>query len=344
MHRIRYSFRSCLCALFVVVGCGSNQIQTGTNNPPVTNPPDPPSSTTPSSVTEPSVYVVGSSVLVFPQTAKGATKATLEIPGAQVSVDEAGNVYVFTGSAINEYLATALNGPPIRSLSVGPGTAVSNVQDVMASSTGEIFVSSSGGVAVFSPTATGNASPSRNILGRPEPTEADIFVFSPGFIAVDGSDQLYVQNTYDSTIEVFGPTDTGYVVPARTISGPLTRVSGSGNYITGMTTDTAGNLYVLCLCGGIDGTGVGEFGVFEFDHAANGNVAPTRIFTSPEMYPFFYNNGVGVSTDGTIYVSGGTNGGIPTVFEFSPSSSGGVTNTVTLAGWTSADSSRIAVH
>ena len=133
MHRIRYSFRSCLCALFVVVGCGSNQIQTGTNNPPVTNPPDPPSSTTPSSVTESSVYVVGSSVLVFPQTAKGATKATLEIPGAQVSVDEAGNVYVFTGSAINEYLATALNGPPYSFL-IGPvpGTAVSNVQDVMA--------------------------------------------------------------------------------------------------------------------------------------------------------------------------------------------------------------------
>jgi hypothetical protein len=347
MHSIQHfcARTFCVSALFVAVGCGSNSIRTGGATPPVTNPSPPPPPATPSSVTVPSVYVVGASVLVFPQAARGETKATLEIPGAQVSLDQAGNVYVFTGSAINEYSANSLNGPPTRSLSVRSGTAVSNIQDVMASSTGEIFVSNSSGIAVFSPTATGNASPFRNILGPPT-TEGrgPESVFSPGFIAVDGSDNLYVQSVSDSTILVFGPTDTGYVVPARTISGPLTRVSGSGNYITGMTTDTAGNLYVLCLCGGIDGTGIGVFGVFEFDPAANGNVAPTRIFTSPEMYPFFYNNGVGVSTDGTIYVSGGTNGGIPTVFEFSPSSSGGVTNTVTLDGWTSADSSRIAVH
>jgi hypothetical protein len=157
---------------------------------------------------------------------------------------------------------------------------------------------------------------------------------------------LYVENTSDSTIDVFGPTDTGYVVPARTISGPLTRVSGSGNYITGMSTDTLGNLYVVCLCRGTDGTGRYDFGVFEFDPAANGNVAPTGFVTAPEMYPYFFNNGVGVSATGTIYVSAGTVKGVPTVFEFSPSSSGTVTpsSTVTLNGWTDAEPSRIAVH
>ena len=49
----------------------------------LTNPPTPPPPTTPSSVTEPSVYVMGDStgpwpsVLVFPETASGQTSATL---------------------------------------------------------------------------------------------------------------------------------------------------------------------------------------------------------------------------------------------------------------------------
>jgi hypothetical protein len=355
MQRSQYfcTCAPCFCALLVVAGCGSNPIRTGGTTPPVTNPSPPTVST---SVTEPSVYVLGGNtspaVLVFPQTAIGQTKPTLELEGAQVSVDGAGHVYMLVGATtngygatVNEYSVNALN-EPLRSLSVGPGTAVTTVEDVMASSTGEIFVSDGNGIAVFSPTATGNASPLRYILGPSQSTGGTTSVFSPGFITVDGSDNLYVQNTSDSTIVVFGPTDTGNVVPARTISGPLTRVSGSGNYITGMSTDAVGNLYVLCLCKGTDGTGRYDFGVFEFDPAASGNVAPTRFVTSPEMYPYFFNDGVSVSSEGNIWVSAGTPQGIPTVFEFSSSSSGSVTpsRTVTLDGWTDAEPSRIAVH
>jgi hypothetical protein len=365
MHRIRYfcTCTFCFCALLVVAGCGSNAIQAGVKTPPVTNPPTPtPTPTTPSSVTEPSVYVMGGpygiggpgasySILVFPQTASGPTDATLEIQGGQVSLDGAGNVYVLAGSSINEYSANSLNGSPTRSLTVGPGTAVSTVQDVMASSTGEIFVSDGTGIAVFSSTATGNATPLRYILGPAQQAGGAKSAFSPGFIAVDGSDNTYAVNTSDSTIVVFGPTDTGNVVPARTISGPLTRVSGSGNYITGMSTDTVGNLYVLCLCRGTDGTGRYDFGVFEFDPAANGNVAPTRFVTAPEMYPYFGNDGVAVDSAGTIYVSAiypnfTPTLSMPAVFEFSASDSGTVVplRTVTLDGWTNADPSRIAVH
>jgi hypothetical protein len=168
---------------------------------------------------------------------------------------------------------------------------------------------------------------------------------------VDGSDNLYVQNNSDSTIVVFGPTDTGYAVPARTISGPLTRVSGIGNYITGMSTDTVGNLYVLCLCKGTDGTGRYDFGVFEFDSAANGNVAPIRYVSAPQMYPYFGNDSVAVDSAGTIYVSAiypnfTPTMSVPAVFEFSASDSGTVTplKTVTLNRWTDANPSRIAVH
>ncbi len=350
MHRIQRfcTCTLCFCALLVGAGCGSNPTQTssGGNTPPVTNPPTTPTTPAPSSIAEPSVYVMGGSgasdsILIFPQTANGRTQATTEIQGGQVSLDGAGNVYVLAGSSINEYSANSLNGPPTRSLTIGPGTAVGTVQDVMASSTGEIFISNSNGIAVFSPTATGNASPLRYILGPSQSTRGTTSVFSPGFITVDDSDNLYVQNTSDSTIAVFGPADTRL----RARSGKddfgllLTRVTGIGNYITGMSTDAVGNLYVLCLCRRTDGTGRYDFGVFEFDPAANGNVAPTRFVTAPSMYPYFFNDGVSLSADGTIFVSAGTPQGIPTVFEFSSSSSGTVTpsKTVTLKGWTNAD-------
>jgi hypothetical protein len=121
MQRIQYFCMCtfCVCVL-LVAGCGANPILIGGTTPPVTNPPAPTPPATPSSVTEPSVYVMGGStgpaVLVFPQTVSGTTKGTLEIPGGQDSLDGAGNMYVLAGSSINEYSASALNGTPTRSL------------------------------------------------------------------------------------------------------------------------------------------------------------------------------------------------------------------------------------
>src|ERR1700720_2876182 len=102
MDRIQHTwlYTFCFCTLLVVIGCGSKSVQTGGVTAPVTNPSPPSPPAGPSSVTVPSVYVVGSSVLVFPQTANGATEPTLEIPGGQVSLDGAGNVYVLAGSSI----------------------------------------------------------------------------------------------------------------------------------------------------------------------------------------------------------------------------------------------------
>src|SRR6266481_1587900 len=113
-----------------------------------------------------------------------------------------------------------------------------------------------------------------------------------------------------------------------------------------MATDSLGNPYVLCLCVRTDGSGFNDYGVFEFGPTANGNVAPIRFVTTPGMYRYFYNDGVGVDSAGTIYVSAGSLSNIPTVFEFSASASGSVapSNTVVLSGWTDAPSSRIAVH
>jgi hypothetical protein len=175
---------------------------------------------------------------------------------------------------------------------------------MVASLTGEIFVSDGKGIAVFSATATGNADPVRYILGNSQTGGGPSTAIVPGLIAVDAADTLYVQNTADSSIVVFGPTDTGTVVPSRTIAGPLAGLTSNGANITAMTTDTAGNLYVLCNCSKPDGTGT-YFGVFEFSPTANGNVAPMRLFATPGMASN-YSGGVAVDSAGTIYVSDGT--------------------------------------
>ena len=138
-------------------------------------------------------------------------------------------------------------------------------------------------------------------------------------------------------IAVFGPNDTGAVVPARTIAGPLTQLHGG---ITAVATDSGGNLYVL------DG-----LVVFEFAPTANGNVAPMRFVSSTGMYPYFFNNSLAVDSAGTIYVSAGIANytpysSVPAVFEFSASDSGFVapTKVITLQEWGDAPESRIAVH
>jgi hypothetical protein len=343
-------------AMVLLAGCSSNPASTSniaTSHPvtalPATAPATPPA--TPQ-LTGTSVYVVQSgrspsSILVFPQTATGLTSPTLEITGSQVSVDGSGNIYLFTGGSIDEYSASSPPGAPLRYLPVGTTAKIHNVNDVIATATGEIFVSDGKGIAVFSPTATGDADPVRYIV--PQPAEGSSIPIIPGLIAVDNSDNVYVQNLADSSIVVFGSTDTGNVVPIRTIGGALTRLNGQGpsSYIVGMATDTPGNLYVLCLCAPAQKEDRYDFGVFEFAHMTAGNVAPIRFVTSPDMYPYSSDgNGIAVDSAGTIDVSAGTTSAIQTVFEFSNSASGRVvpSNTVTLSGWDNTPPSRIAVH
>jgi len=357
MRKANYlcSFVVTSLAMVLPVGCDSNpaSISNVATSPPATVPPvtAPPSPVTPP-ITGANVYVVQSgryptSVLVFPQAATGPTSPTLEITGSQVSVDGSGNIYLFTGTSIDEYSASSPTAAPLRSLPVGPTAKIHGVNDVMATATGEIFVSDGKGIAVFSPTATDDADPVRYIV--PQPAEGSSTPIIPGMIAVDNSDNVYVQNLADSSIVVFGPTDTGNVVPIRTIAGALTRLNGqvSSSYINAMATDTPGNLYVMCFCAPAQKGSYYDFGVFEFAPAAAGNIAPIRFVTSPEMYPYTSDgNGIAVDSAGTIYVSAGTTSGTQTVFEFSNSASGSVapSNTVTLSGWDNTPPSRIAVH
>jgi hypothetical protein len=269
------------------------------------------------------------SVIIFPTTTTGYLGDEVpnwEIAGSRVSLDGAGNLYVLTDKHIGVISPYTPLLTESRSLPVGPGTKIPTVKDMAVSQKGELFISDGNGIAVFGETANGLADPVRYILGNSQPGGGTSTAIIPGLIAVDASDNLYVQNTADSSIAVFGPTATGNAIPSRTIAGPLAGLT-SDEQIVGVTTDSTGNLYVLCNCLQA-GTNKTELGVFEFGPTANGNVSPIRYVTTAGMNSTNYpGTGVAVDSTGTIYVSGGT-----AIFEFSATASGDVmpTNTVVI--------------
>jgi hypothetical protein len=259
----------------------------------------------------------------------GASYASLE--GCLPAVDGQGNVYLlafqypwgcgYQPKSINVYSPNSVGGSGIRYLSVGPGTKVANVQDMAVSPAGEIFINDGKGVSVFSATASGSDAPVRYIQwdgGEAVPV-------TPGFIAVDGEDNLYVQN--GSSIAVFGPQVTGLVVPSRVISGPHTQLSG----LSRMTADVHGNLYVTIDSGGSNGVGV-----LEFTADAHGDVAPLRSVSSTSMVNFDGLLGVAVDSSGLIYVRA-THPYCGAIFVFAADASGSSTPLRVLGGDCPAD-------
>jgi hypothetical protein len=347
----------CFCSALLLIGCAPSQpVAGGSSSVPISTDGGGTTggsggSATPAAcsggsvlnIATPSIYLVQAghgpySVLVFPKQASGSTAPTAEIPGTLVSVDSAGNVYVLSpsGSCIVEYPAASSTTNVARFLPVGPGTKISAVNDMAVTPAGEIYVSDGYGIAVFASAATGDAAPTRYIVSAG---------LTPGLVAVDGSDNLYVQNTVDSSIAVFGPTATGAVAPSRTISGG--GITSGAHLTFGMTTDTLGDLYVLCVCAPATPESNNLFAVFEFGPTANGNATPIRQLTSPDMYPWSGGPGLALDSAGMIYITAGPpTGGAQTVFEFPPTASGNVhpSEVVTSSVWTDTLVSHIAVH
>jgi hypothetical protein len=90
-----------------------------------------------------------------------------------------------------------------------------------------------------------------------------------------------------------------------------------------LAVDAAGKLYVLCWIEHPDG--LNPFRVLEFGPDANGDVAPLRYVTTPDMNDEYEGTGVAVDATGTIYVSASLDLNIGAVFEFPADASGSVT-------------------
>jgi hypothetical protein len=252
-------------------------------------------------------------ILAFDGSGNGEMRPYWTLPGTNPHLDAAGNLYVIrcfypgqscteTSKKIEVYGPDLSSTTPLRTLPTGPGTKIPKLVDMTVSRTGEIFVADGNGVAVFDPTATGNADPARYILWK-APSKGELQEWVN--IAVDDADNLYVRN--GTVIAVFGPKDTGAANPTRIISGPQTQMAGgsTNNYDHdwSMALDTHGNVYVLCYT--VRQDGLNPFGVLVFGTGANGDVTPLRYVTTSGMSTGYYGDPTGVLVDqaGTLYVS-----------------------------------------
>jgi hypothetical protein len=216
-------------------------------------------------------------------------------------VDGAGNIYVldqdpyptFTVHSINVYAAASPTGKPIRSLPVGPGAKIANAWTLTVSKAGDIYVYDGTGIAVFDATATGDADPVRYIQGA-----------AANYMTVDDGGNLYVgSNRSDWPIMVYGPKDTGAVVPARAIGGSQTSMGSAcaGYAIVGMAVNNAGEIYVLYVCP-LTRTSTAPITLYKFSATANGNVAPDKSLTLDGPH---FGTGLALDSAGNIYISTG---------------------------------------
>ncbi len=335
-----------------VAGCGASGDGGGQQFIPNPTP-------TPAAVV--SVYVIqnpttfgggSGTILKFPATSTGNVSATATITAPMntsfeyLATDGSGNVYVSTNAPnsagdVRVYAAGATGAAtPTRTLPGDSTTKIGAVQGLAASSAGEIFISEdSGGVAAFSATADGSVAPSRYILGSDQTGGGLSTLVSANDVAADSSDNLYIADEGAPglmPVAVFAPTATGNVAPLRTLGGATTTIS----LIGGMTTDSAGNLYMTGGTVTFSGTtSVYTGSILEFAPGATGNVAPIRTITGSST-TLGRLGGIKLDASGNIYVVSISNtGSTPAVLKFAAAATGNVapTSSFTSTSWTLPD-------
>lgn len=186
----------------------------------------------------------------------------------------------------------------------------------------------------FSRTSNGSAAPTATITG---PAGIDFHA-----LTVDGTGNLYVGGQIPGSgspgsggaeILVYAPGASGNATPTRTITGVATGLQAlSTNSIQGMTSDGAGNIYLLTAVEVGSGPSNLVFqGISVFAATANGNVAPTKVIAGAAA-PFFNPTQIAVDSAGNLYVANGAVQGPGSVLIFNSSATGNVTPASTLAG------------
>jgi hypothetical protein len=176
-------------------------------------------------------------------------------------------------------------------------------------------------VMVYAAGASGAATPVRTILLP--------YYLNPQSMAVDASGQLYIVSGSDY-IGVYSATANGTATPTRLITGSSTQLQNP----LSIAADSSGDIYVTTE---VFGTTTDTGTLLEFAAGTTGNVAPTRVLTSPAV---FY--GVAVDNSGYIYTvadtetvnstSGAVTSTSATIEELGPSSTGAATPFYTIGG------------
>jgi hypothetical protein len=215
---------------------------------------------------------------------------------------------------------------PLRTLPLPSATLV---ESLATDSSGQVYVGgysatpSPYNIVVF---PTSSSIPSRTIV------ESDTSVLYHSAMAVDSSGSIYVLGTMVPTsgsagpieIAIYSPTASGTSTPARLITGSLTQLANPED----ITVDAAGNIYVS------DATSI-----LVFPPGANGNVAPSRVITSPNT--IF--GAMAVDANGNIFTGATISLGSSSILEFAAGATGVSTpiKTITSSALTNAGGLRV---
>lgn len=319
--------------LIVIAGCGGSG---GSGGGTLTGP-----------AATPSIYLtqdnlasggppLPSNILQFPTTSNGTVSPTATLTGPAnlpfggLAVDGAGNAYVSceifadppsVSAEILVYAPGASGSNPTRtiissSLQINRGA----INALAVDSFGNLYVSGVlaeqnfvSGVAVFSPTASGDAVPIRTIGG------SSTNIIGPGAvpIAVDSVGNLYISSAdlESDSILIFNSSANGNVPPTSTIGGPATTING----IQSLAVDSAGNIYVSNLPGDDASPEI-----LEFSAGSTGNVAPTRTIAGPAT-TISEGGNLALDSAGNIYILNGAN-----LLKFAPNATGNVAPIATI--------------
>ncbi len=336
--KLASSFLFCLSFLVVTDGCGSSG---GRNTLTGTGPTSAPSIY----VTETVPSAPTSSILQLPTTANGTVSPTATLTGPAdvfftgLTVDGAGNAYV--GGETFASSGGGSGGPPLTSVEIlvyAPGASGTQPTRTITSSSfqvnqggidalavdtsGNLYVSGilaapnlGSGIAVFSPTASANAVPTRIIGG----SATTLVGLGSVPIAVDPAGNIYISNAdplAPESVLIFNPSANGNVPPTSTIGGPATTI----NSIQGLATDSGGNVYVSSTPS--DPNALPE--ILEFSAGSTGNVAPTRTI-SGSATTMTEGGNLALDSAGNIYALNAVN-----LLVFAPNATGNVAPIATI--------------
>ncbi len=260
-------------------------------------------------------------IVQFPATANGNVTPTVTITAPagvyfrSAATDSEGQLYVgaetytgpiatrvVTGYEILVYASgLTATSTPLRTILINAATTYPYA--IAVDSTGQIYAvlasaSGTANIAVYSPTASGAATPLRTIN-----TQLLSKVYQ---LAFDSSSNLYVAGVPSSSstsgtngvIAVFGPTATGSATPISQITG----TNAGPLHFLGVAVDSSGHIYAVD--DGNDGT------IYEFAAGANGTPTPLKTMTIPASTGLGTLLDLAVDPVGNVFVEGGGNLGI----------------------------------
>ncbi len=308
-----------LLATLVMLGCGGVPNASVPFTAPVTTPPAP---TVNPSVVARNIYVIDlghSTVDVFAANLNGtaAPTASYAVDASAVTGDTAGNLYAAgfgTGSATVQVFA-ADSMSPSRSITV-PNTldpADNQILTMTADKAGNLYVAFRNVIYVFSPTATGAATPSRTLAGPLTTLSINITQ-----MAVDSQGNLYVAEaaTYPATQVVeFAPGATGNVAP-QVVTAPT-------YFPTGVAVDSKDNFYISQGLGSCGGCGTYSPAIVEFPKGSIAGATPLRTIAGDKVGILIYANNLAIDAAGNIFLDVVLNGNSDFLV-FAPGANGNV--------------------